>query len=548
LNDQQAEFWQKCKEDIGFFATAEYNGHYLVWVKHVSKGKIPLGPNIYPWQLKLLRGLQAGDNFIAEKSRRVGMSWTVGGIWTTWLMEFHPDPECFFISINEDKAKALLRKLKFVDRHLPKWMRREIGTDAMGRYSLLQRNEAGEVISEASTDSTTTTSSTARGEGARFIFIDEWAWMENAEEVLASVMPAIADGGQVVGASTHQGTGSTFYRVLEEAKAGHNEFISVSVHYERDCGHGEEWLRKASIGMTPTQIGQEFELEPMISGTPAFNPQDVRACYMPPEDFPEVAEMIGKSTRFFSGIDSAEGKTHGKKGSLLPDYNAACVLNEFGVQVFAEHNRLPLNKWAGETIDGEGGERIEIPGRVSEIHAGYPGDMAIEKNAQGLVVINRHILPDDDVSEIHPKTMTNPFKKRIFVQLEHAIGSHQIVITDYFTYQCCLVFQRVSTKISGQITYEAPAGHYDDPVLTLALAWDLALHGGVYDFDFAKVFASGQRVSTRPPEERELIYQMPSAISVPREATGFSVLRDPHSGVMSPWRQSRRRSRQGPPF
>lgn len=546
MNDQQAEFWQKCKEDIVFFATAKYNDRWLVWFKHVSKGRIPLGPNIYDWQVELLQQLQAGESIITEKSRRVGVSWTCC-VFAIWLILFHPEPEVLFLSRKEWHAKKILKKAKFLYKNLPEWMKREVGTDSQERFSLLARDKHGEIAHEAIIDSLTTTGGSGRGEGARFVLADELAWMEDPEAVWGAISPTTADGGQIAAVSTHNGTGNTFYRILEEAKAGHSEFVWMSIHWKYDCHHTDEWFRKASKGMTAAQIGQEFELEAMISGTPAFNPQDVRACYMPAEDFPEVAEMIEKSTQLFSGIDSAEGKTHGKKGSLLPDYNSACVLNEFGVQVYAEHNRLPLTKWAGETIVGEDGERIEIPGRVSEIHAEFPGDMAIEKNAQGLVVINRHILPEDDVSEIHSRTMTNPFKKRIFVQLEHAIGSHQIIITDYFTYQCALVFQRVSTKISGQITYEAPAGHYDDPLIALGLAWDLALHSGVYDFDFNRVFASGQRVSTSPPEERELIFSMPSVISVPKETGGFSVPRDPYSGVMSPWHQSRRKSRGRPP-
>lgn len=547
MNEEQTELWLKCQDSVAFFATAEWGDRPLVWFKHVGKGRIALAPNIYDWQIELLQRLQDGESIITEKSRRVGVSWTCCAF-VVWLILFHAEPEILLLSRKEKYAKNLLRKVKFLYKNLPRWMQREIGVDSQERFSVLARNEIGEVSHEAVVDSLTTTGGSGRGEGARFVLADELAWMDDPEAVWAAVGPTTADGGQAAAVSTHNGTGNCFHRILMEAKAGLSEFAWMSIHWKRDCGHTDEWLRKASKGMTPTQIGQEFDLEAMVSGTPAFNPQDVRACYMPPKDYPEIQKMINGSTRHFGGVDSAEGKTHGKKGSLLPDYNSYTVLNEHGVQVFAEHNRLPLTKWAGQTIETEDGE-VNILGRVSEIHAMFPGDLAIEKNAQGLVVLNRHKLPDDDISEVWSRTMTNPFKKRIYVQLEHAILGHQIVITDYFTFQCVLVFQRTSSKISSTLTYEAPAGHYDDPVTSLALAWDLALHSGVYDFDWARVFASGQRVTTKPPEERQAVMPMPTAIGVPKEITGFSVPRAPHTGAISPWRRSSRvKSRQGPPF
>jgi hypothetical protein len=546
MNAKQQEFYLKCRDDPVFFATEKFNGQPIVYIKHVSRGKIPLCDNIYDWQIDVLKRLHAGENLIINKSRRVGVSW-ISVVFVTWLIEFHANLESLFLSRGEKYAKNLLRKLKFCDKNLPRWMRREIGTDSTSRYSLIARDPTGDITGEAVVDSLTTTGGSGRGEGARFLLADEFAWMDDCEEVWAAVAPTTADGGQVVCASTPNGMANEFHRIWVEANQDPDGgFTPLEIHYTM-CGHGDEWLKSASRGMTNTQRDQEFELEFLVAGTPAFNPTDVKACYMPPDEFPEVAKMIRESQKFFSGVDTAEGKTHGKKAkSLLPDYNSACVLNELGVQVYAEHNRDSLTKWAGWT-DHDGDEIVEYPGRVSEIHAQFPGKMAIEKNGPGLVVLNRHVLPEDViilnedgkivkviVSEVVPLQTTEKSKPRLVSQLAYALESRQIIITDWFTYQCILAYQSVSSSISSHVRHEALTGHYDDPVVSLMIAYDLALKEGMYDLDWSKIYATGTRVSTKPPSERVAPIPMPDQIGIPEPARDIALPRRDVSHL-DPW-------------
>jgi hypothetical protein len=103
--------------------------------------------------------------------------------------------------------------------------------------------------------------------------------------------------------------------------------------------------------------------------------------------------------------------------------------------------------------------------------------MQIEENGPGFMVVNNHKLPDDGYSSMSIVSTTHKLKRGLIEQLVLAVESHAIVITDKFTYQCMSVFQRGTTP--G--TYSAPAGdYYDDPVISLALAYDaLIKHGGM---------------------------------------------------------------------
>lgn len=117
---------------------------------------------------------------------------------------------------------------------------------------------------------------------------------------------------------------------------------------------------------------------------------------------------------------------------------------------------------------------------MSKLHANYPGVLYVEENGPGHTVINRHRLPEDHTSEIHMGQTTHRFKSLAMQSLMLAIEGHQIIITDEFTYQCLLVFQRGDKP--G--TYMAPTGYYDDPVIALALAWYALLSYGTLEIDY----------------------------------------------------------------
>lgn len=482
LTLEEAREYKRCSGSVVFF-TRNY-----VHIKHITKGKIRWKP--YPgattdpcWQIRLLSMLQDGLNLIMLKSRQVGASWTVA-IFVAWLITFKPDLEILLLSQKERKAIKLLGKVKFVINNLPDWMRREASSDTLTKFSLIHRRRDGRVSSESMVDSLTTTSESGRGDTASLVFLDEFARLDDAEETWTALKPTTAHGGQIVSASSPKGKVGPFARLWMQADSGDSAtFIPFRVHYT-DCGFDQDWLLKASDGMTESQVAQEFELMFLGTGSPAFNPLDVQDCYIDPEDLPDdIKALIEENTTFATGVDSAEIRRGSKRKER--DANAITSLTVHGIQIAAEQNKMLLDEWAGKTIES-GGERLEILGYVSKWHKDFPGMMFIEENGAGLTVDNRHILPDDDVSEVYVKRTTSKSKPRLVNQFNLALAGRLVIITDKPTF-----YQLTMYEDLGSGRFSAPEGWNDDAVIAILEAYDALLRMGGKEFQMPAISSSG---------------------------------------------------------
>ncbi len=471
LTPEEAREYKKCA------ASPIYTLKRYGYLKHIVRGKIKWEP--YDWQIELIEEIYDGKNYVILKSRQVGVSWTIA-FYVAWMIHFRPDIEILLLSQKEEKAIKLLAKVRFVCVNFPDFIRREFNSDSQLRLSVIHRRTGGRISSESSVDSLTTTGSSGRGDTAAFIFMDEIAHMERPNEVYTAVKPATSHGGQLVMASSPNGPEGVFPRIWFEAESGDSAtFYPMRVHYT-DCGFDETWLEVAADGMTDEDILQEYELSFIGGGSPAFDPVHLKDCYVPMDEImtnPELADikaLVVGSRKFASGVDSAEIKAN--RGKRRRDYNAVTALNEYGIQIVAEANKMRLDEWAGHTI-GVGDTSVEVVGYVSKWHQRFPGLMFIEENSSGLVVENRHILPEDGVSDVAVKRTTSKRKSRLVNQFKLAIAGGQVLITDKRTWYQLTIFQDL-----GGGKYSAPAGSHDDLVIAILESWDALIFMGGFEF------------------------------------------------------------------
>jgi len=423
--------------------------------------------------------LESGKNIVILKSRQVGASWTIA-FYVAWLIHFKSDVEILLLSSKQDAAMKLLGKVRFIVVNFPNFIRREFASDSKTTLSVIHRRNGKDIVSVSTISSLTTTGGSGRGDTAVFVFCDELAHLPNAEETWTSIKPTTSRGGQIVAASSPAGPEGTFARLWMEADTGESvSFIPMRVHYS-DCGFGQEWLEEASDGMTDEQVLQEFELAFIGAGTPAFNSEYLESCFIPMAeimnnpDFADLRLLVEKSHKFASGVDTAEIKAG--RGTRRRDFNAAVSLNEYGIQVAAEANKMLIDEWAGKTID-IGDKRVEVMGYVSQWHRRFPGTMFIEENGPGLTVENRHQLPDDGISEVVVRRTHAVRKNRLVDQFRLAIAGKQIIITDKATFYQLILFQDL-----GGGKYEAPKGSKDDLVIAMLEAYDALIDMGGFDF------------------------------------------------------------------
>ncbi len=511
----------KCAKDIEYFIDN------YVWIDG-DKGIVPLnmgrkeGEDYY-YQREILHHYLNGENIIILKNRRAGFSWIVGAI-SAWLVNFKKGTNVLYASRSESEAITLLEKPRFILNNLALkdapthekatsafWLLNNIETDNKKSLAIGWMSSGGDVIAKSSIQSLTTTKHSGRGEKANLVVVDEIQFIEHQDELVSSLLTTASLGGSWIVGSSAGDVGTWFHKKVLEGRRGENKYYWFRHVLPEESGISKKVLGQSKDTLPEDLFRQEWYGDFRQPGDAVFNATHLAACYKPPHMYDEIRNYLydyqkrvehNKSVIYYSGVDSALGKTHRK--SKEKDFNAFVTITEDGVQAFTELNKKPLSYWAGEDTNDEEGNLIRGYGRACELHHFFPGISIIEENDSGRAVIARYIVPDDGVSKMFPFDTKHNTKSRIINNLRIAVESHSIVITDENTYQQLSMYQHGSTP--G--TFSAPNNFWDDAVIALALAWEALRREGAYVIDLKK---SIEDIAPRPNFHRyaETIDQSP---------------------------------------
>lgn len=94
------------------------------------------------------------------------------------------------------------------------------------------------------------------------IFLDEFAFVQNANEFYTSTYPVISSGKdtKVIITSTPNGVGNMFYRLWEGAVQKTSEFKPFTIKWSDVPGRDEAWKRQTIANSSELQFAQEFEV------------------------------------------------------------------------------------------------------------------------------------------------------------------------------------------------------------------------------------------------------------------------------------------------
>jgi hypothetical protein len=92
------------------------------------------------------------------------------------------------------------------------------------------------------------------------IFLDEFAFVQNANEFYTSTYPVISSGKdtKVIITSTPNGVGNMFYRLWEGAIQQTSEFKPFTIKWSDVPGRDEAWKRQTIANSSELQFAQEF--------------------------------------------------------------------------------------------------------------------------------------------------------------------------------------------------------------------------------------------------------------------------------------------------
>lgn len=234
--------------------------------------------NLYDFQKKVAR-LFTNEKYkriSILKSRQIGIT-TLCAAYSLWYILFHGDRFVMCLAPTQKKAKIILDKVKFAYEQLPGWVKKRYGHVLKNELTFSLKN--GSQISAASGDS-----DDARGFTAHILFIDEAAYIENAEDLWGAAQSTLnTTNGLAVILSTPNGAGGWFYDKHTEAKEKAPQtdlekkrtFVPVDLPWHVHPHHDQEWRDFQDKEMGKRLARQECDCSFIASGDTCLDPETI---------------------------------------------------------------------------------------------------------------------------------------------------------------------------------------------------------------------------------------------------------------------------------
>ena len=419
-------------------------------------------------QRSLIREMSGKD--VILKSRQIGFSSAILGLFTLdFLLKENSRSVC--ISHDSPSAQRLLDRVKFF----------LASAEKKGLLVNLKYNSRNELVNS---DKNSTfyigaagSRSFGRGDTLSNLHLSEFAFYEDPERLLSSVLQAVVPDGKVFIETTPNGI-NFFKDYWERSKAGKTGF---KTHFFDNSFYSQEFLDQKKKELGERLFKQEYAINDvecfLFSGDPYFDMESLRKYlegavlpakrgdfvgYNPPvfeeseNGYWRIWEMPIESHQYILSVDVGETK----------DFCAGCILDRTAFKVVATfHGHLEASLFAEELVK-----------------AGKYYNQALiapEKNGPGIAVLQR--LRDlyyptiyiRQVIDSVTKTQSTDFgwlttsktRPLMLSELQTAIKQRTLWIQDKETVKELMSFAR-----NDKGKPEALLGAFDDRVIALAIA------------------------------------------------------------------------------
>jgi hypothetical protein len=239
---EELDEYIKCSKDPSYFATK------YAKIIHVDKGLMNF--ELYPYQEKMFKHFNDNRFTIVLACRQSGKS--ISSVaYLLWYAIFHPEKVVAILANKGATAQEMLGRVTLMLEHLPFFL--QPGTKALNKRSLEFSNNS-RIVAAA------TSGSSIRGMSVNLLYLDEFAFVEDAATFYTSTYPVISSGTEtkVIITSTANGIGNQFHKIWEGAVQHVNEFKAFRVDWWDVPGRDEKWKAQTIANTSQLQFDQEF--------------------------------------------------------------------------------------------------------------------------------------------------------------------------------------------------------------------------------------------------------------------------------------------------
>ena len=442
-NEEVLEY-ARCMKDPSHFATTYCK------IISLDEGLVPF--ELYPYQEKMFNAFDTNRFNIVLACRQSGKS--ISSVaYLLWYALFHTEKTVAVMANKGATAREMLGRISLMLENLPFFL--QPGCKALNKGSIEFSNNS-RIVAAA------TSGSSIRGMSVSLLYLDEFAFVENAAEFYTSTYPVISSGTntKIIITSTANGIGNVFHKIWEGASQGINEFKPFRVDWWDVPGRDENWKVQTIANTSQLQFDQEFGNTFFGTGDTLINAEtllNLRAKnplrYLEGGDL-KIYEETNDKHEYVMLVDVSKGR-----GQDYSTFNLIDISSRPFKQVAVYRNNLisPLlfpniiYKWA------------------NSYNKAY---VVIESNDQGSLVTNG-LYHDLEYENMHVESaikanalgieMTRKVKRLGCSSFKDIIENNKLDICDDDT------ILEISTFVAKGVSYEASPGNHDDLVMNLVM-------------------------------------------------------------------------------
>ena len=436
--------YARCMTDPAYFARKHCK------IISLDQGLVPF--ELYPYQQKMFEAFNEHRFNIVLACRQSGKSISACA-YLLWFALFHSEKTVAVLANKGATAREMLSRITLMLENIPFFL--QPGAKAVNKGSLEFSNNS-RIIAAA------TSGSSIRGLSVNLLYLDEFAFVERANEFYTSTYPVVSSGKdtKIIVTSTANGIGNTFYKIWEGATQGVNEFTPFRVDWWDVPGRDEQWKEQTIANTSQLQFDQEFGNTFFGTGDTLINAETLMSFRAQPYkqsleggDF-LVYQGPEKDHDYIMTVDVSKGRGQ--------DYSTFNLI-DISVRPFKQ-----VAVYRNNTISP-----LLFPNIIYKYAKGYNNAyVVVEANDQGSVVCNG-LYYDLEYENVHVSSSikanaigieVNRKVKRLGCSaIKDLLENKKLNIIDENT------IMETSTFVARGQSYEASEGNHDDLMMNLVL-------------------------------------------------------------------------------
>ncbi len=241
-DEKELKEYLKCTENPTYFI------ENYTQIIALDEGLVPF--HLRGYQEELINHYNENRFSVVLASRQSGKSIT-SCAYLLWYLLFNPEVTVAVLANKGAIAREMVARIVTMLESVPFFL--QPGVKILNKGNIEFGNDS-KLVAAA------TSSSSIRGMSINMLYLDEFAFVEDAETFYTATYPVITSGknSKVIITSTANGVGNMFHKIYESAIHGNSEYKHFLINWFDVPGRDDAWKKETIANTSEAQFEQEY--------------------------------------------------------------------------------------------------------------------------------------------------------------------------------------------------------------------------------------------------------------------------------------------------